>query len=72
MKEMEEVKEATDTALRSAEIAEEAHCIVDAELRKWICLQKSLQWPPTITGMLTAFFIKSHSIHHRQCSSVGP
>ncbi|KAG2239004.1 hypothetical protein Bca52824_089864 [Brassica carinata] len=35
MKEMEEVKEATDTALRSAEIAEEAHCIVDAELRKW-------------------------------------
>lgn len=51
MKEMEEVKEATDTALRSAEIAEEAHCIVDAELRKWICLQKSLQWPPTITGL---------------------
>ncbi|KAF3603394.1 hypothetical protein F2Q69_00034334 [Brassica cretica] len=35
MKEMEQVKEATDTALRSAEIAEEAHCIVDAELRKW-------------------------------------
>ncbi|KAF3548361.1 hypothetical protein DY000_02009899 [Brassica cretica] len=33
---------------------------------------ESLQWPPTITGMLTAFFIKSRSIHHRQCSSVGP
>ncbi|XP_013604919.1 PREDICTED: putative WEB family protein At4g17210 [Brassica oleracea var. oleracea] len=35
MKEMEEVEEAIDSALRNAEIAEEAHCIVDAELRKW-------------------------------------
>ncbi|ESQ55714.1 hypothetical protein EUTSA_v10024903mg [Eutrema salsugineum] len=34
-KEMEEVKLAIDAALRKAEIAEEAHCIVDAELRKW-------------------------------------
>ncbi|KAG2315279.1 hypothetical protein Bca52824_018401 [Brassica carinata] len=35
MKEMEEVEVAIDSALRNAEIAEEAHCIVDAELRKW-------------------------------------
>ncbi|KAJ4881095.1 putative WEB family protein [Raphanus sativus] len=35
MKEMEEVELAIDDALRNAEIAEEAHCIVDAELRKW-------------------------------------
>ncbi|KAL1194601.1 putative WEB family protein [Cardamine amara subsp. amara] len=35
MKEMEELKEAIDGALRKAEIAEEAHSIVDAELRKW-------------------------------------
>lgn len=35
MKEMEEVKMAIDGALRKAEIAEEAHSIVDAELRKW-------------------------------------
>ncbi|CAH8343017.1 unnamed protein product [Eruca vesicaria subsp. sativa] len=35
MREMEEVEEAIDAALRDAEIAEEAHCIVDAELRKW-------------------------------------
>ncbi|CAN7132266.1 unnamed protein product [Brassica rapa subsp. narinosa] len=35
MKEMEEVEEAIDSALRNAEIAEEAHCIIDAELRKW-------------------------------------
>ncbi|KAJ0251250.1 putative WEB family protein [Hirschfeldia incana] len=35
MKEMEEVEVAIDSALRDAEIAEEAHCIVDAELRKW-------------------------------------
>ncbi|XP_010434706.1 PREDICTED: putative WEB family protein At4g17210 [Camelina sativa] len=35
MKEMEVLKQAIDGALRKAEIAEEAHCIVDAELRKW-------------------------------------
>ncbi|XP_048632766.1 putative WEB family protein At4g17210 [Brassica napus] len=35
LKEMEEVNDAIDAALRNAEIAEEAHCIVDAELRKW-------------------------------------
>ncbi|EOA18525.1 hypothetical protein CARUB_v10007080mg [Capsella rubella] len=35
MKEMEELKLAIDGALRKAEIAEEAHSIVDAELRKW-------------------------------------
>ncbi|KFK32197.1 hypothetical protein AALP_AA6G210000 [Arabis alpina] len=35
MKEMEELKMAIDAALRNAEIAEEAHSIVDAELRKW-------------------------------------
>lgn len=35
MKEMEKLKMAIDGALRKAEIAEEAHCIVDAELRKW-------------------------------------
>ncbi|VYS63001.1 unnamed protein product [Arabidopsis thaliana] len=35
IKEMEELKAAIDGALRKAEIAEEAHSIVDAELRKW-------------------------------------
>ncbi|KAF3488303.1 hypothetical protein F2Q69_00056856 [Brassica cretica] len=35
LKEIEEVNDAIDAALRNAEIAEEAHCIVDAELRKW-------------------------------------
>ncbi|CAN8324897.1 unnamed protein product [Cochlearia groenlandica] len=35
MKEIDELEKATDGALRNAEIAEEAHCIVDDELRKW-------------------------------------
>ncbi|CAN8231691.1 unnamed protein product [Cochlearia groenlandica] len=35
MKEIEELEAEIDGALRNAEIAEEAHCIVDAELRKW-------------------------------------